>query len=413
MATDELSLLDTPPPPVRALAPATPVHDEPMVLNVGPHHPSTHGVLRVVVQLDGERVLSLTPDVGYLHTGIEKTFENKTYVKGVTLAPRMGYLSPLNNQLAYVLAVEKLLNVEVPPRATVVRVILTELDRIASHLVFLGIHALDLGASSVMLYAFQEREIILDLMEMTGGQRMFPPYIRPGGLAMDLPEGFGAAVRNILNRMPVAADTYERLLTDNVFWKGRTEGVAVLTKQQALDWGVTGALLRATGVAYDLRRAVPYLGYERYDFEVPVFTSGDAYARYLIRIAEIRESVKIIRQALEQLPGGAFTTADRKVSPPPKAELAHSMEAVIHHFKLWTEGFRPPAGEVYVAVEAPRGEMGFYIVSDGSGKPWRVHMRSPSFTNLQALETMVKGGLLADLVTAVASLDPVLGEVDR
>ena len=413
MATDELSLLDTPPPPVRALAPATPVHDEPMVLNVGPHHPSTHGVLRVVVQLDGERVLSLTPDVGYLHTGIEKTFENKTYVKGVTLAPRMGYLSPLNNQLAYVLAVEKLLNVEVPPRATVARVILTELDRIASHLVFLGIHALDLGASSVMLYAFQEREIILDLMEMTGGQRMFPPYIRPGGLAMDLPEGFGAAVRNILNRMPVAADTYERLLTDNVFWKGRTEGVAVLTKQQALDWGVTGALLRATGVAYDLRRAVPYLGYERYDFEVPVFTSGDAYARYLIRIAEIRESVKIIRQALEQLPRGAFTTADRKVSPPPKAELAHSMEAVIHHFKLWTEGFRPPAGEVYVAVEAPRGEMGFYIVSDGSGKPWRVHMRSPSFTNLQALETMVKGGLLADLVTAVASLDPVLGEVDR
>ena len=413
MATDDLSLLETPPAPFRALAPATPVHDEPMVLNVGPHHPSTHGVLRVVVQLDGERVLSLTPDVGYLHTGIEKTFENKTYVKGVTLAPRMGYLSPLNNQLAYVLAVEKLLNVEVPPRATVVRVILTELDRIASHLVFLGIHALDLGASSVMLYAFQEREIILDLMEMTGGQRMFPPYIRPGGLAMDLPEGFGAAVRNILNRMPVAADTYERLLTDNVFWKGRTEGVAVLTKQQALDWGVTGALLRATGVAYDLRRAVPYLGYERYDFEVPVFTSGDAYARYLIRIAEIRESVKIIRQALEQLPGGAFTTADRKVSPPPKAELAHSMEAVIHHFKLWTEGFRPPAGEVYVAVEAPRGEMGFYIVSDGSGKPWRVHMRSPSFTNLQALETMVKGGLLADLVTAVASLDPVLGEVDR
>ncbi len=413
MAIDELSLLETPPPPLRPLAPATPVHDEPMVLNVGPHHPSTHGVLRVVVQLDGERVLSLTPDIGYLHTGIEKTFENKSYVKGITLAPRMGYLSPINNQLAYVLAVEKLLNVEVPPRATVARVILTELDRIASHLVFLGIHALDLGASSVMLYAFQEREIILDLMEMTGGQRMFPPFIRPGGLAMDLPEGFEAAVRNILGRMPAAADTYERLLTDNVFWRGRTEGVAALTKQQALDWGVTGALLRATGVAYDLRRAVPYLGFEDYDFEVPVFTAGDAYARYLIRIAEIRESVKILRQALDRLPGGAFITADRKVAPPPKAELANSMEAVIHHFKLWTEGFRPPAGEAYVGVEAPRGEMGFYVVSDGSGKPWRVHMRSPSFTNLQALETMVKGGLMADLVTAVASLDPVLGEVDR
>ncbi len=410
---EDLKLLEAPPAPPRDLAPATPVIEEPMVLNVGPHHPSTHGVLRVVVQLDGERVLGLTPDVGYLHTGIEKTFEAKTYVKGVTLAPRMGYLSPINNQLAYVLAVEKLLEVEVPARATVARVILAELDRIASHLVFLGIHALDLGASSVMLYAFKERESILDLMEMTGGQRMFPPYLRPGGLAMDLPEGFEAAVRDIIDRMPAAVDTYERLLTDNVFWRERTEGVAALTRQQALDWGVTGALLRATGVAYDLRRALPYIGYQDYDFEVPVKTAGDAYARYLIRIAELRESVKIIRQALERLPGGAFITADRKVAPPPKEELAHSMEAVIHHFKLWTEGFRPPAGEAYVGIEAPRGELGFYVVSDGSGKPWRVHMRSPSFTNLQALETMVKGGLVADLVTAVASLDPVLGEVDR
>lgn len=410
---EDLKLLEAPPAPPRDLAPATPVTDEPMVLNVGPHHPSTHGVLRVVVQLDGERVLGLTPDVGYLHTGIEKTFENKTYVKGITLAPRMGYLSPINNQLAYVLAVEKLLDVEVPPRATVARVILAELDRIASHLVFLGIHALDLGASSVMLYAFKEREIILDLMEMTGGQRMFPPYLRPGGLAMDLPEGFSAAVRDIADRMPEAVDTYERLLTDNVFWRERTEGVAALTQQQALDWGVTGALLRATGVAYDLRRALPYIGYQDYDFEVPIRTAGDAYARYLIRVAEIRESVKILHQALARLPEGPFITTDRKVAPPPKEELAHSMEAVIHHFKLWTEGFRPPAGEAYVGIEAPRGELGFYVVSDGSGKPWRVHMRSPSFTNLQALETMVKGGLVADLVTAVASLDPVLGEVDR
>jgi len=410
---EDLKLLDAPEAPPRDLTPATPVIDEPMVLNIGPHHPSTHGVLRVVVQLDGERVLGLTPDVGYLHTGIEKTFENKTYVKGITLAPRMGYLSPINNQLAYVLAVEKLLDVEVPPRATVARVILAELDRIASHLVFLGIHALDLGASSVMLYAFKERESILDLMEMTGGQRMFPPYLRPGGLAMDLPEGFSAAVRDIADRMPEAVDTYERLLTDNVFWRERTEGVAALTQQQALDWGVTGALLRATGVAYDLRRALPYIGYQDYDFEVPIRTAGDAYARYLLRIAEIRESVKILHQALARLPEGPFITADRKVAPPPKEELAHSMEAVIHHFKLWTEGFRPPAGEAYVGIEAPRGELGFYVVSDGSGKPWRVHMRSPSFTNLQALETMVKGGLVADLVTAVASLDPVLGEVDR
>ncbi|MCB0217000.1 MAG: NADH-quinone oxidoreductase subunit D [Caldilineae bacterium] len=412
-AVDDLELIQPPPAPSRPLPPTEPVVDEPMVLNIGPHHPSTHGVLRVVAQLDGERIVSATPDIGYLHTGIEKTFEGKTYVKGTTLAPRMSYLSPIHNNLAYVLAVEKLLDVEVPERATVVRVILAELDRMASHLVYLGIHALDLGASSLMLYTFRERESILDLMEMTGGARMFPSYIRPGGLAMDLPEGFEAAVGEILDRMPSAIDEYETLLTKNPFWRERTMGVARLSAEDAIAFGATGWLLRAAGIAYDLRKAVPYCGYESYDFEVPVRHEADAYARYLVRVAEIREAVKIARQALSRLPGGAWMTSDRKVAPPPKQELADSMEAVIHHFKLWTEGFKPAPGEAYVGVEAPRGELGMYVVSDGSGRPWRVHMRSPSFTQLQALETMVKGGLLADLVTGVANLDPVLGEVDR
>ncbi len=410
---DDLQRIQPPPAPTREAPPAEPLVDEPMVLNIGPHHPSTHGVLRVIAQMDGERVLSVTPDIGYLHTGIEKTFEDKTYVKGTTLAPRMSYLSPIHNNLAYVLAVEKLLDVEVPERATVARVILAELDRVASHLVYLGIHALDLGASSLMLYAFRERESILDLMEMTGGARMFPSYIRPGGLAFDLPEGFEAAVTEILDRMPGAVDEYETLLTRNPFWQERTVGVAKLSAEEALKFGCTGWLLRAAGVAYDLRKAVPYCGYESYDFEVPVRTEGDAYARYLVRVGEIRQAIVIARQALGRLPGGTWMTEDRKVAPPPKAELYESMEAVIHHFKLWTEGFKPPPGEAYVAVEAPRGELGMYVVSDGSGRPWRVHMRSPSFTHLQALDTMVRGGLMADLVTAVANLDPVLGEVDR
>ena len=410
---DDLQRIQPPAPPARDIAPAQPVVDEPMVLNIGPHHPSTHGVLRVIAQLDGERVVSAMPDIGYLHTGIEKTFESKTYVKGTTLAPRMGYLSPINNNLAYVLAVEKLLQVEVPQRAMEARIILAEMDRIASHLVFLGIHALDLGASSVMIYAFRERETILDLMEMVAGARMFPSYIRPGGLAFDLPRGFEDAVDEIASRMPDAVDEYEALLSQNIFWKERTQGVAVLGKEDAIKFGASGALLRAAGVAYDIRKAIPYAGYETYDFDVPMRQNGDAYDRYMIRILEIRQSVRIIKQALGRLPEGPHITSDRKVAPPPKHELHDSMEAVIHHFKLWTEGFRPPRGEAYVGIEAPRGEIGFYIFSDGTGKPWRVHMRSPSFTNLQALETMVKGRLLADLVTAVASLDPVLGEVDR
>jgi NADH-quinone oxidoreductase subunit D len=412
---EPLDLLQPPAPPSRRReAPAPqPVSDEPMVLNIGPHHPSTHGVLRVIVELDGETVISATPDIGFLHTGIEKTFEAKTYVKGTTLAPRMGYLSPINNNLVYVLAVEKLLEAEIPARAMVTRVLLAELDRIASHLVYIGIFALDLGASSLMMYTFREREQILDIMEMVGGARMFPSYIRPGGLAYDLPPGFEEAVDALLTKMPAALDQYERLLTDNPLWKQRTRGVAAINAEQALRLGVTGAALRATGIGYDLRRAAPYCGYEEYDFDVPMHTDGDAYARYQLRIAEMRQSVRIARQALDRLPDGPYATADRKIAPPPKHELATSMEAVIHHFKLWTEGLKPPPGEAYAAIEAPRGEMGFYVVSDGSGRPYRVHMRSPSFVNLQALEPMVKGRMVADLVTAVASLDPVLGEVDR
>lgn len=412
-ATAPTDLLTPPPPPRRDVAEARPLDEGTIVVNVGPHHPSTHGVLRLIVELDGERVVSCTPDIGYLHTGIEKTFEEKSYVKGTTLAPRMSYLSPIHNNACYVLAVERLLGVDVPDRATVTRVLLLELDRLASHLVFLGIHGLDLGASSIMIYAFREREKILDLMEMVAGARMFPSYIRPGGLAYDLPQGFEAAVEGILETIEPSIDQYEDLLTENPLWKERTVGVAVISAGEAIQKGVTGTILRATGIALDLRKARPYCGYETYDFEVPLRTEGDAYARYCVRIAEMRESVKIVRQALDRLPDGPYITANRKVAPPPKHELADSMEAVIHHFKLWTEGLRPSVGEVYAAVEAPRGELGMYVVSDGSARPWRVHMRSPSFVNLQALEGMVKGGLVADLVTAVASLDPVLGEVDR
>ncbi len=409
----ERDLIQPPPPPPRSVAEPRTAVDEAMVLNIGPQHPATHGVLRVVVRLDGERIVSATPVIGYLHTGIEKTLEDKTYVKGTTLAQRMSYLSPVHNNLAYVLAVENLLGVDVPDRATVVRVLMAELDRVASHLVFLGIHALDMGVSSPMLYAFRERESILDLFEMLGGARMFPTYIRPGGLARDLPRGFEEAVSEVLDRLPGAFDEYEAMLSDNPFWRERLVGVAVIDAERALALGVTGPTLRATGVALDLRKAAPYCGYEDYDFEVPIATDGDAYDRYRIRMAEMREAVKITRQALERLPAGPFITDDRKVAPPPKEELATSMEAVIHHFKLWTEGLRPPPGESYACVEAPRGELGMYVVSDGTGKPWRVHMRSPTFASLQALGTLVKGGLVADLVTAIASLDPVMGEVDR
>jgi NADH-quinone oxidoreductase subunit D len=380
---------------------------------MGPQHPSTHGVLRLELKLDGEVVVHCRPVIGYLHTGIEKTFEAKTYIQGVVLTDRMDYLNPLGNNLAYALSLEKLLQCEIPERATVLRVLLAELTRLASHLMFIGSMALDLGASSPFLYAWREREKILDFFESMSGVRMMTSFIRPGGLVRDLEPALTDAISTFTDTMPGYIDSYEELLTGNPIFKERTESVGVLSGQDALDLGVSGPTLRASGVALDIRKSNPYCGYEVYDFAVPTGNVGDCYDRYLVRVAEMRESVKICRQALDRLPQGAVRTEDRKVMPPPREELAKSMEAVIHHFKLWTEGIKPPAGEAYVGVESPRGELGFYIVSDGSGRPIRVHERAPSFANLQALPKLTEGGAVADVVACIASLDPIMGEVDR
>ncbi len=406
----------TVPTPQQIIEPAVAGRTETMVLNMGPHHPSTHGVLRLVLELDGEVVVNLAPDVGYLHTGIEKTMESKTYQKAVVLTDRMDYLAPLSNNLCYALAVEKLLDVEIPERAQIARVLLVELQRIASHLVWLGTHALDLAAMSVFLYAFREREQILDIFELVSGARMMTSYFRIGGLAYDLPSDFIPTVEQFLAIMPSRIDEYEDLLTANPLWLERTVGVGVIDAQSAIALGLTGANLRATGVAYDVRKAMPYSGYETYSFEIPVGKNGDIYDRYRVRIAEMRQSVKIIQQATErlrELGPGPVVTPNRKVAPPPKREITESMEALIHHFKLWTEGFKPPRGDAYVSIESPRGILGCYVVSDGSPKPWRVHFRAPSFINLQSLAHMAKGRMVADLVALIASLDPVLGEVDR
>ncbi|MDQ3809728.1 MAG: NADH dehydrogenase (quinone) subunit D [Chloroflexota bacterium] len=384
-----------------------------LTVNMGPQHPSTHGVLRLELRLDGEVVVRCRPVIGYLHTGIEKTFEAKTYIQGVVLTDRMDYLNPLGNNLAYALSIERLVGCEIPRRATVLRVLLAELTRIASHLMFIGSMALDLGASSPFLYAWREREKILDFFERMSGVRMMTSFIRPGGLVNDLPPGLLADMSSFLEAMPAYIDSYEELLTANPIFRERTEGIGVLDRRDALDLGVTGPTLRASGVALDIRKSNPYCGYEQYDFAIPTGTVGDCYDRYLVRVAEMRESVKICRQALDSLPEGPVGTSDRKVMPPPREELAKSMEAVIHHFKLWTEGIRPPAGEAYVATESPRGELGFYIVSDGSGRPARVHERAPSFANLQALPKLTEGGAVADVVACIASLDPIMGEVDR
>ncbi len=380
---------------------------------MGPQHPSTHGVLRLVLELDGEIVVNCEPVIGYLHTGFEKTFETKNYHQDVTLTDRMDYLNPLGNNLCYALTVEKLLGVEVPERATVARVILAELTRIGSHLVGLGTQAIELGAQSVFLYCFREREKILDVFEMCSGQRLMTSYIRPGGLAMDLPAGFETAVRTIVDTMPARIDEYETLLTKNGIWRERTVGIGRLGLEDALRLTVTGPNLRAAGGTLDLRRDRPYCGYDQYDFDVVVGSHGDVYERYLCRVREMRESVKIVRQALDRLPAGPYVTTDRKVAFPPRSELATSMEALIHHFKLATEGYRVPRGEVYSAVESPRGELGMYLVADGSAKPYRLRVRGPSFANLQALGFVAKGSLVADLVATIGSLDPVMGEVDR
>jgi len=386
---------------------------ETMLLNMGPQHPSTHGVLRLLLELDGEVVVNCLPDIGYLHTGIEKNMEAKTYLKAEVMSDRLDYMNTMGNNLAYVLAVEKLVDLDVPPRAQAIRVILTELQRIASHLVWLGTSALDLAAMSMFLYCFREREMILDIAELCSGQRMMTTYFRPGGLWRDVPVEFEDAVRNFIRIFPKRVDEYERLLTNNPLFLDRVAGLGKLSAADALQYGVTGPSLRASGVNWDLRKARPYSGYEQYDFNVPVHTAGDIYARYLVRIQEMRESLKIVEQALNKLPLGPVRSENRKFVPPPRSEIGVSMEALIHHFKLWTEGFPAPKASVYSAVESPRGELGVYLEGDGGPKPYRVHWRTPSFDNLSVLPLIAKGHLVADLVAIIGSIDIVLGDIDR
>jgi NADH-quinone oxidoreductase subunit D len=389
------------------------IEGDTVLLNMGPQHPSTHGVLRLLLELDGEEVITCIPDVGFLHTGIEKNMEAKTYIKAEVMSDRLDYLNNMGNNLVYCLAIEKLTGLDVPERAQVLRVILVELQRISSHLVWLGTHALDLAAMSVFLYCFRERELILDIFEMVSGQRMMTTFIRPGGLWRDVPVEFEAAVRQFIKVFPERIAQYERLLTKNPLFLRRTQGLGVLTPEDALRWGVTGPMLRASGIAHDLRKAQPYCGYEQYDFEVPTHTDSDTYARYLVRMEEMRQSLRIVEQALDKLPYGPVRSNNRKYVPPPRSELSTSMEAVIHHFKLWTEGFTPPKGSVYMAVESPRGELAVYLESDGGPKPYRIHWRTPSFTNLQSLPMLAKGNLVADLVALIGTADIVLGDVDR
>ncbi|MBI4459456.1 MAG: NADH dehydrogenase (quinone) subunit D [Acidobacteria bacterium] len=384
-----------------------------LVLNMGPQHPSTHGVLRLVLELDGETVIRATPDIGFLHTGIEKSCEALTYHQAITLTDRIDYLCPLTNNLCYVLAVEKLLGLEVPPRAQWLRVMLNELTRIGSHLVWLGTHALELGAMSVFLYCFREREEILKIFEMVSGQRMMTSYFRVGGLALEPPPGFLQRVKKFLDYFPDRVDEYEELLTRNRIWLGRTKGIGILSQADALDLGVSGPTARASGIDWDLRRDNPYSGYEHFSFQVPVRQKGDVYARYLVRMAEFRESLKIVRQALEGLPEGPVQAHAPSVVLPPREKMKTEMEALIYHFKIVTEGFRVPPGEVYQAIESPRGEMGYYVVSDGTSHPYRVKVRSPSFYNLQALPKIAEGRMMSDLIACIASTDIMMGEIDR
>ena len=390
-----------------------PLQDKTMILNMGPQHPSTHGVLRLILEIDGENVVRMMPDIGYLHTGIEKTCEAKFYQQVVPLTDRIDYLCPLTNNLCYVLAAEKLLGMDIPPRAQWMRVLLNELTRINSHLVWLGTHALDIGAMSVFLYCFREREDILRIFEMVSGQRMMTSYFRIGGLALDAPMGFFEKVRQFADTFPSRVDEYENLLTSNPIWVERTKGVAYLAPEDAIALGATGPTLRASGIDIDLRRDAPYSGYENFQFEVPASDDGDVFARYICRVREMRESIKIVRQALDGMPAGPIKADAPKVILPEREKMKTQMEALIYHFKIITEGFSVPAGEVYQAIESPRGEMGYYVVSDGTAKPWRVHMRSPSYANLQVLPKMCEGRLIADVVAAIGSIDIVLGEIDR
>ena len=398
---------------LRGLVSDRALEGETMILNMGPQHPSTHGVLRLILELDGETVVNCVPDIGFLHTGIEKNMEALTFEKALVMTDRMDYLNNLGNNLCYCLVVEKLVDLDVPPRAQVARVLLTELTRIASHLLWLGTHALDLAAMSVFLYTFREREILLDIFEMCSGQRMMTSYFRPGGLWRDLPQGFEQAVTQFLELFPKRIREYESLLTENPIYIERTKGIGVISSEEALEIGLTGPNLRATGIPFDMRKARPYSGYEQFEFEVPTETHGDVYDRYLVRMEEMRQSLRIVRQALDKLPDGPTRSNNRKFVPPPRSELGHSMEAVIHHFKLWTEGFSAPEGTVYVPVESPRGVLGCFLVGDGGPKPRRVHFRTPSFANLQALPMLSRGHLVADIVAIISSLDPIIGDVDR
>ena len=385
-----------------------------MVLNMGPQHPSTHGVLRVVLELNGETVVKAHPEIGYLHTGIEKSCEALTYSQAVTLTDRIDYLAPLSNNLCYCLAVEKLLNIEVPKRAQYIRVLLTELTRIASHLVWLGTHAMDLGAVSVMLYCFREREEILRILELVSGQRMMTSYFRIGGLALQPPPIWLDRVRRVVDMFPSRIDDYEELLTRNRIWALRTKGIGILEAKDAIALGVTGPMLRAAGVAYDVRKFFPYSSYEEFEFNVPTRTEADCYARYLVRVAEMRESLKIVIQAMNKIPPeGPIKTDAPGIIPPQRETMKTEMEALIYHFKIFTEGFAPPPGEIYQRTESPRGELGFFVVSDGSAKPCRVKVRSPSFVNLQSLPALAEGALVADLIACIGTTDIVLGEVDR
>jgi NADH-quinone oxidoreductase subunit D len=387
--------------------------DETTVINMGPQHPSTHGVLRLMLELDGETILRTKPIIGYLHTGMEKQGEELTYVQGSTNVTRMDYLSPLHNELVFSLATEALLDVEIPPRATWIRMLMTELNRVSSHLLWVATNGGDLGSTSMLIYGFREREMVLAFFEKTTGLRMNTNYIRPGGVAADLPDGWQDDIEIICETILARTYEYDELITGQPIFRERTEAVGNISAEEALALSVTGPILRSTGVPWDLRRTMPYLAYDKLDFDVIVGTYGDNFDRYSVRLNEIRESIKMIRQIAEMMPPGDFRVQDRKVTPPPRARIDESMEALIHHFKIFTEGFRVPEGEVYVAVESPRGELGCYMVSDGTSKPFRMHIRAPSFVNLQALPLLLRGGTMADAVAVISSVDPVMGEVDR
>jgi NADH-quinone oxidoreductase subunit D len=387
--------------------------DETMIINMGPSHPSTHGVLRLMLELDGEFVLRTKPIIGYLHTGMEKTGEELSYIQGGTNVTRMDYLSPVINELGYSMAVEKLLDIEVPDRAVWIRMMMSELNRISSHLVWMATNGMDLGSSSMMIYGLRERELILAFFEKTAGLRLNLNYVRPGGVAADLPDGWQDDVLVVCDTINERTYEYDQLLTGQPIFRNRMIGVAPIMAEEALALGVTGPLLRSTGVPWDLRRTMPYLAYDQVDFDVIVGTFGDNFDRYAIRLNEIRESIRIVRQCIDMMPSGDYRSQDPKVTPPPRARIGESMEALIHHFKLFTEGFQVPVGEVYSAVESPRGELGCYIVSDGGAKPYRIHVRAPSFVNLQAVPLLMRGGSMSDTITVISTVDPIMGEVDR